>query len=103
MEAVAKFVLAVRPLRTLVQDYARKRHMGRVADVGFDMGMEQLRFPAGRDNAEAVVLDDKTEVDELYWEAAKKNVQDPSITYPEYYTRDYHAYHRRPCYGRGGL
>ena len=68
--------------------------MQRVTDVvdGYAEKNEELRFPRGRDGAEAIVtLSDGTAIDGGYWTRLLDNSKQEGLEYPEYYKRDYHV------------
>lgn len=67
-------VLAIKPLANLAKQKARQMMINRAEEIGvpWTKQVEELR---SRD-----------------WEAQLAKVQNPSLTYPEYYVRSFHAY-----------
>jgi hypothetical protein len=97
METLARTALAIRPLRLLIQDAARRRHMQRVISAveGYEAMNEKLRFPrhGGKEAvASPLAISAAMSADGDYWGSMLAETTDPSIEPPRYYTRDYHAY-----------
>jgi len=81
-------VLAVKPLANLAKHQARTMMIKRAETIGV-YWREEVKALRSRHPSHATVSDAELSPD---WEADLARIQNPDLTYPDYYLRPFHAY-----------